>query len=128
MFSRVHRRITAACVVAAIGVVGLTATMTAGATSTHAKTHKTVVVTLKGFAMNPMTVRIKPGTTIKWIWEDGSHGDHNITPLHKKGGLLFKGVGTKTKGTYSVTFTKKGTYYYECSIHPLTMQAKIIVT
>ena len=125
MTSRGHRRIAAAFIVAVISVVGLTAAMTAGAKTTSA--HKTVVVTLKGFAFNPMTVRITPGTTVKWIWEDGPHGDHNLTPLHKKGGLLFKGTGIRTKGSYSVTFTKKGTYYYECSVHPLTMQAKIIV-
>jgi plastocyanin len=129
MFSRVHRRIAGACVIAAVSVAALTAAVTASAKSTPAKSpHKTVLVTLKGFAFNPMTVRITPGTTVKWHWEDGPHGDHNITPLHKKGGLLFKGTGTRTSGYYSVTFTKKGTYYYECSVHPLTMQAKIIVS
>jgi plastocyanin len=128
MLSRVHRRIAAACVVAAMCVVGLTVTMTAGAQSAQpAAKGKTVTVTLKGFMFNPMTVKIKAGTTVRWHWEDGADGDHDITPLHKKGGLMFKGTGVRTSGYYSVKFTKKGTYYYECSIHPLTMQAKIIV-
>ncbi len=129
MLSRTQRKITAACAVVLIAGVGLVAAMTASAHSTKAaSTHPTVVVTLKGFAFNPMTVRVKPGTTVKWHWEDGPHGDHNITPLAKKGGRLFKGTGTRTSGYYSVRFTKPGTYYYECSVHPLTMQAKIIVS
>jgi plastocyanin len=101
--------------------------VTADANSAHAASKKTVVVTLHNYMFNPMTVTIAPGTTVKWHWEDGPAGDHNITPLKKKGGLLFKGASTRTKGYYSVKFTKRGTYYYECSIHPLSMQAKIIV-
>jgi plastocyanin len=121
--------------VAAVSVVsaaGLTAAVTASAHSTHAQlvrpaASKGVTVTLHNFQFNPMTVTIKPGTTVTWKWEDGAEGTHNLTPLKKKGGLLFKGTGNRASGTYSVTFTKAGTYYYECSIHPLTMQAKIIV-
>ena len=84
-------------------------------------------MTLHNFSFNPSIERITPGTTVKWHWEDGPAGAHNITPLHKKGGLLFKGTGIRTEGFYSVKFSKPGTYYYECSVHPLTMQAKIIV-
>jgi plastocyanin len=29
-------------------------------------------------------------------------------------------------GSYSVTFAKRGTYYYECTIHP-GMQGRIVV-
>jgi plastocyanin len=113
--------------------VGLTAAVSASANgrptnrTRPASSGKTVVVTLHHFEFNPMNITIAPGTTVKWVWEDGPHGDHNITPLKKKGSLLFKGTGTRTKGTYSVKFTKAGTYYYECSVHPLTMQARIIV-
>jgi plastocyanin len=133
MFSRVQRRILTGAIVALLCAAGLTAAVSANAHSrpanrSHpASKHKTVTVTLKGFAFNPMDITIAPGTTVKWIWEDGPHGDHNITPLKKKGSLLFKGASTRTKGTYSVKFTKAGTYYYECSVHPLTMQARIIV-
>lgn len=135
MISRVHRRILTASIVALLCAAGLTASLSASASATSREAHrvqpassgKTVVVTLHNFAFNPMDITISRGTTVKWIWEDGVHGDHNLTPLKKRGSLLFKGTGTRTKGTYSFRFTKSGTYYYECSIHPLTMQAKIIV-
>jgi plastocyanin len=131
--SRALRRTISASIVGLLCVVGLIVAVSASASSRHmnrvqpASSGKTVTVTLKGFAFNPMDITIAPGTTVKWIWEDGPHGDHNITPLQKKGSLLFKGASTRTKGTYSVKFTKAGTYYYECSVHPLTMQARIIV-
>jgi plastocyanin len=124
MVSRVQRRVLLLGVVCA---AGLTATVSASANTAHAASGKTVVVTLHNFQFNPPTEKIAPGTTIKWHWEDGAGGAHNITSLHKKGGLTFKGTGVRTSGFYSVKFTKAGTYYYECSVHPLTMQAKIVV-
>jgi plastocyanin len=124
MVSRVQRKVLLLCTVCA---VGLTAAAAASANTAHAASSKTVVVTLHNFSFNPSIETIAPGTTVKWHWEDGPTGAHNITPLHKKGGQLFKGTDTRTKGYYSVKFTKPGTYYYECSVHPLTMQAKIIV-
>lgn len=131
---RRQRRILSGSVVGLLLAIGLLAAVSASANGRRASridpasSHKTVVVTLRGFAFNPMDITIARGTTVKWVWEDGPHGDHNITPLQKKGSLLFKGASTRTKGTYSVTFTRAGTYYYECSVHPLTMQARIIVT
>jgi plastocyanin len=39
----------------------------------------------------------------------------------------FKSSTTKMKGTYTVRFTTAGTYEFECTIHPASMQGKIIV-
>jgi plastocyanin len=111
----------------AVCAVGMTAAVDANAKTGHAASAKTVVVTLHNYSFNPSVEKIAPGTTVKWHWEDGPGGTHNITSLSKDGGLQFKGTGIKTSGYYSVKFTRPGTYYYECSVHALTMQAKIIV-
>jgi plastocyanin len=41
--------------------------------------------------------------------------------------LRFRSSPTKTTGTYSVRFTRTGTYRYECTIHPASMRGTIIV-
>ncbi len=124
MVSRVQQRVL---LLGAVCAVSLTGAVSANANTGHAASGKTVVVTLHDYAFNPSVEKIAPGTTVKWHWEDGPGGTHNITSLSKDGGLMFKGTGIKTSGFYSVKFTRPGTYYYECSVHPLTMQAKIIV-
>ncbi|MEY2418201.1 MAG: hypothetical protein QOG90_881 [Actinomycetota bacterium] len=43
------------------------------------------------------------------------------------GGLKSSGIGFNTGDTYSVTFTKRGTYAYACLIHP-GMIGKVVVT
>ena len=50
-----------------------------------------------------------------------------MTPEKHAGGLRFKGTGAHFTGSYSVAFKQKGTYYYECTIHP-GMQGRIVVS
>jgi plastocyanin len=117
--------------IALLGVVcaaGLFAAVTASAhNASAASAGKVVNVKLHNFMFMPAQIRIKAGTTVRWHWLDGSVGTHNVTSKAHKGGLRFKSASTKTSGYYSVKFTKKGVYYYECTIHPLTMQGKITV-
>lgn len=84
-------------------------------------------VNLKNFAITPAKLKIKAGTKVTWHWLDGSEGTHNVTSKAEKHDLRFKDSVTRTTGVYSVTFKKPGVYYYECSVHPLTMQGEIIV-
>jgi amicyanin len=82
-------------------------------------------VTIKGFAFHPSTLTVKAGTKVTFTQEDGSV-QHNVRST---------GAGAKTlnspnlsKGqSYTVTFTKPGTYSYICSIHPF-MKGTITVT
>jgi plastocyanin len=48
-------------------------------------------------------------------------------PFDGSGGLKSSGIGFNTGDTYSVTFTKRGTYPYACLIHP-GMIGKVVVT
>ena len=71
----------------------------------------TKTVTLKNIAFNPGRVTIKKGDKVTWAWRDGSVR-HNVTASG------FKSSGTRSSGTYSVTFRKSGTFAYRCTLHP----------
>jgi amicyanin len=82
-------------------------------------------VTISGFAFHPSTLTVKAGTKVTFTQEDGSV-QHNVRST---------GTGAKTlnspnlsKGqSYTITFTKPGTYTYICSIHPF-MKGTVTVT
>jgi plastocyanin len=85
----------------------------ASAASTH-------TVTLSGFRFHPSTLKINRGDRVTWLWRQ-SGVEHNVT---------FHGVHSHTQvtGSYTVRFTRAGTYNYRCTIHAEEgMRAKIIV-
>ncbi len=72
-------------------------------------------------AFYPRPLSVKVGTSVKWINRDGTA--HTVTANDKS-----FDSGTRAPGTdFSFTFTKAGTYDYICSIHPLSMSARIEV-
>ncbi len=106
--------------------MGLTSAVSASAHVAHPASASTNV-NLKHYAITPAKLKIRAGTRVSWHWLDGSEGTHSVTSKAEKHDLRFKGSVIKTAGTYTVTFRKPGVYYYECSVHPLTMQGVIIV-
>lgn len=90
--------------------------------STVTATSGTPVVTIQGFAFKPKVLVIKPGMKVKFVQEDTVPHDvvgaANSAFIHSP--VLKKGQ------SYTVTFSKPGTYSYICTIHP-NMQAKVIV-
>jgi plastocyanin len=70
-------------------------------------------------------VHIKVGQSVTWKWEDGDiETAHNVTSI---GHTKFKSSTTNQTGTYTVRFNTAGTYKFECTIHPLSMQGKVVV-
>jgi plastocyanin len=69
---------------------------------------KGATVELKDLKFNPQQVTIKIGETVTWVWKENVL--HNI-----------KGDGFKSDnlsdGTFEHTFTKAGSYDYECTLH-----------
>lgn len=102
------------------GGTGVTNSPQTAATATA--TSGVPTVTIQGFAFHPSTLVINKGMKVKFVQEDTI--THNVTGsstssfIHSP--LLTKGQ------SYTVTFTKSGTYSYICSIHP-NMQGKVIV-
>lgn len=84
----------------------------------HASSGHTVV--LKNLHFNPATLSIRRGDTVTWLWRDGST-QHNVT------GSGFKSR-TMSHGSFTVRFTRRGTFSYHCTIHvSLGMRGKIVV-
>jgi plastocyanin len=66
-------------------------------------------VVIKNIRFHPDTLSIKRGDIVTWLWRD-SGIRHNVT------GSGFKSR-TMGNGSFSVRFTRKGTYNYHCTIH-----------
>jgi plastocyanin len=82
-----------------------------------ARTH---TVVLKNIRFHPSTLSIHRGDSVTWTWRDGSTR-HNVT------GARFKSH-TMAKGSFTVRFTRAGTFSYHCTIHvSLGMRGKIVV-
>jgi plastocyanin len=77
-------------------------------------------VVLKGLAFHPANLAIRRGDSVRWVWRDGGI-EHNVT---------FSGFHSRTQGqgSYTVKFTRRGTFSYRCTIHvALGMRGKIVV-
>jgi plastocyanin len=77
-------------------------------------------VVLKELSFHPATLNVRRGDTVTWLWRDGGT-EHNVT---------FAGFHSRTQGngSYTVKFTRRGTFSYRCTIHvALGMRGKIVV-
>jgi len=78
-------------------------------------------VTIENFKFDPATLTVPAGSTVTWTNKD----EEPHTVAAKDGS--FHSSSLDTKGTYSFTFTKPGSYDYICSIHPF-MTGTVVVT
>ena len=69
-------------------------------------------VPIKDFMFQPMSLKIKVGSTVTWANKD----DEPHSVVSDAG--MFKSGGLDTAETFSFKFDKPGTYQYHCSIHP----------
>jgi plastocyanin len=77
-------------------------------------------VVLKELSFHPPTLNIRRGDSVTWLWRDGGT-EHNVT---------FNGFHSRTQGqgSYTVKFTRRGTFSYRCTIHVASgMRGKIVV-
>lgn len=103
----------AAALLLAAAVVPAAALGGGRAASTH-------TVTLHEIGFHPATLTIHRGDSVKWLWRDGET-EHNVTfhSFHSR---------TQNSGSYSVRFTRRGTFNYHCTIHVEEgMRGKIVV-
>lgn len=84
-------------------------------------------VVIKNFAFDPAEITIKKGDTVKWTNEDSAphfvasnpHPTHTDLPALSSGTL-------STGQSFSLAFTKTGTFGYHCHLHP-SMTGTVIV-
>jgi plastocyanin len=72
----------------------------------------TKTVTLKNIRYTPASISISKGTTVRWVWRDGSIR-HDVR--FSNGG--YRPSRLMSSGSYKLTFKRKGTFRYFCSVH-----------
>jgi plastocyanin len=77
-------------------------------------------VTITNFSFRPAKLTVKAGSRVTWTNKDEE--PHTVV-----GGDLKSKVLGNSGATYSHTFSKPGTYNYNCSIHPF-MHGTVVVT
>jgi len=83
----------------------------------------TVQIAYRNIAIDPDTLKVKVGTTLKWTNYDPV--EHNVTS--KGGPSKFASKNFGENGTFEFKVTKTGVIHYECTIHPVTMNGTIEV-
>jgi plastocyanin len=79
-------------------------------------------VVIKNIDFSQHTVRIHRGESVRWRFADPGVS-HNVT---SRGRPHFRSSRSMLTGTYTVRFTRPGTYRYVCTIHP-NMKGRVIV-
>jgi plastocyanin len=71
---------------------------------------------------SPKRITIRKGTKITWKWD--GFLQHNVTVF--KGPAKFRSR-IMVRGSFSHLFTKRGTYFLRCTLHPASMRETITV-
>ncbi|HEY2768919.1 MAG TPA: plastocyanin/azurin family copper-binding protein [Solirubrobacteraceae bacterium] len=82
-----------------------------------------VQVAYRNIAIDPDTLRVKAGSTVRWTNYDPV--EHNVTS--KGGPDHFASKTFAEGGTVEFKLTKPGIVHYVCTIHPTTMNGTIEV-
>ncbi|HEY1457107.1 MAG TPA: plastocyanin/azurin family copper-binding protein [Solirubrobacteraceae bacterium] len=82
-----------------------------------------VQISYREITIEPDTLKVKVGSTIKWTNYDSI--EHNVTS--EGGPQKFASKNFGENASYEVKLTKPGVIHYECTIHPTTMNGTIEV-
>jgi plastocyanin len=102
--------------------VAIAAAVPFAAASGAAGAAATKTVTLRNIAFTPSSVMIHRGGKVRFVWRDGSIG-HDVR--FRSGG--FKASPLQSSGSETLTFKKKGTFHFFCSVHS-NMKGTVKVT
>lgn len=102
---RLYSILGLALVFAAVSVAGVTGVAGAAGSKT---------VSLKDIATSPKSLSISKGTKVIFAFRDEGT-THNVKSTGSK---RFTTIGNRTSGSPSRTFSRAGTYRYECTLHP----------
>jgi plastocyanin len=88
----------------------------------------TVPIAYRNIAIEPDTVRVKLGSTIRWTNHDNI--EHNVTSERGQSKIDQQSFASKGLGegaTFEIKALKLGVIHYECTIHPASMNGTIEV-
>ncbi len=83
----------------------------------------TVDIAYRNFAIDPDTVKVRVGATVKWTNYDPS--PHNV--VSESGPIKFASKQFGEGRSFSVKMTRTGVIHYECTLQPTTMNGTIEV-
>lgn len=83
----------------------------------------TVQIAYRNITIQPDTVRVKVGSTIRWTNYDSTQA--NVTSVGGPQRIASKDFGEG--GTFEVKLTTPGVIHYECTLYPVTMNGTIEV-
>ena len=114
------------------GSSGGSGSSTPASSPTSASGGGTSAVSIADFAFSPQTLTVTTGTTVTWTNNDGA--PHTVTATDGPS-TSAQTTGAFDSGdlgqgeTFSFTFDKAGTYYYDCTIHAAqaSMHGTVIV-
>jgi plastocyanin len=119
-----HRiaEITTSLAMVGILAIGLATYQSVQAAAPTAAAGASAQIAIQNFAFSPQTLTVAVGTTVTWTNKDSAaHTVTSDTGAWTDSGML------DTNKSFSVTFSKPGTYTYKCAVHP-SMTATIKVT
>ena len=118
-------RIRLSC--AAVLLVSLAAACSdAGSTGISPSNNKTVDIFTIGDVFSPTFATLAVGDTARWNFSGGSDGlGHNVR-FNPRTASTPSDINVLKTGTASRVFTAKGTFKYDCDVHP-GMRAEITV-
>jgi plastocyanin len=97
-----------------------------GAPSPSAPVQSGVVqIAYRNIAIDPDTVRVRVGSTIRWTNYDSTQA--NVTSEGGTGGYKFASKNFGEGGTFELKASKPGVIHYECTLYPVTMNGTIEV-
>jgi plastocyanin len=77
---------------------------------------------------NPLNLKVKEGTTVKWVWPTDTGDTHDVNlGKRPKGVKAFHSALVATVYSFKRTLTKPGKYAIYCSLHD-DMKMTITVT
>ncbi len=91
------------------------------ASAPSATSAQPVAATIKNFAYQPNPIQVAVGTKVTWTNNDATQ--HTVTGTDQ---TVIKSPTLNPGDTYSVTFTKPGTYDYHCEFHA-NMHGTVVV-
>jgi plastocyanin len=83
----------------------------------------TVQIAYRNIAIDPDTVKVRVGSTIRWTNYDSV--EHNVTS--QGGPIAFKSKNFGEGATFEAKASKPGVIHYLCTIHPTSMNGTIEV-
>jgi plastocyanin len=82
-----------------------------------------VQIAYRNIAIDPDTVRVKVGSTIRWTNYDSEEA--NVTS--EGGPYKFASKNFGEGGTFELKASRPGVIHYECTLYPVTMNGTIEV-